>query len=414
MTQGNASTNRRLANWLDSWLEYTTLFHSPEIFRKWAGISVLSSVMERKVWARTRGSNLYPNLYIILVGPPGIGKSAIVSQCERMLRAMEPDLHVAPSSVTTASVIDSLALATRTITRPSMSPAFMSFNSLQILASELGVFLPQYDAAFMNTMTKLYDGEVYEERRRSAKVLHVKLEHPLLSLLGGTTPSYLNSFLPEGAWDQGFTSRSILIYCGEQTKSDDNWFDEDKEKHDRLERLYIDLVHDLKLIHSQVGKVTWDEEVMQSIMAWDKAGGPPIPQHGKLIHYNTRRTAHLLKLCMTAMASRTQELRVTLTDYQLAMDWLLAAEHEMGDIFRSFGISGDARTMEDCYYYVFQAYKKDGKPISEHRIISFLASRTPSHQVQKIMEIMVRSNYLKQDLSAGYVGYTPLGKRPNE
>src|SRR6185369_5451385 len=126
----SAPNSRRLPDWLASWQEYSNVLSSPPIFRKWAGIGILSAVLERKIWTKTKGSNLFPNLYIILVGPPGVGKSAILSHAERILRAV-PEIFVAPSSLTTASLIDTLDLAKRKIIRPTQVPAFAQFNSLQ-------------------------------------------------------------------------------------------------------------------------------------------------------------------------------------------------------------------------------------------------------------------------------------------
>lgn len=407
MTAGNASGSRRLPNWLDSWLKYTDVLGSPEIFRKWAGIGILGAVLERKVWARTKGSDLYPNLYIILVGPPGVGKSAVLSQSERLLRQV-PELFVAPSSVTTASIVDSLNLAQRKIIRPQSTPNFVQFNSLQIVASELGVFLPAYDPAFMNTLTKLYDGELYEERRRTGKVNHIKIDHPQLSIIGGTTPSYLNSFLPDGAWDQGFTSRTVFIYNGEPVHTD---IFSDEADFRYLEQAYIDILHDLKLIAQAFGKVSWTQEAMDAISAWSKKGLHPVPEHGKLTHYNSRRLAHCIKLCILSSISRGSDLAISVGDYQSALDWLLEAETVMPDIFKSMGVSADARAMEDCWYFVHQSYMKDHRPVGEHRLVSFLSNRVPSQQVTKILEIMVRSRMLKQDLTTGVVSYLPEAKQ---
>ncbi len=407
MTAGNASGSRRLPNWLDSWLSYTNVLGSPEIFRKWAGIGILGAVLERKVWARTKGSDLFPNLYIILVGPPGVGKSAVLSQSERLLRQV-PELFVAPSSVTTASIIDSLALAQRKIIRPQSTPNFVQFNSLQIVASELGVFLPAYDPAFMNTLTKLYDGELYEERRRTGKVNHIKIDHPQLSILGGTTPSYLNSFLPEGAWDQGFTSRTVFVFSSEPVHTS---IFSDEDDFDHLEQAYIDILHDLKLIGGTFGKISWTKEAMEAISEWNVRGLPPVPEHGKLTHYNSRRLAHAIKLTVLASVSRSSSLSIDVGDFQTALDWLIEAEGVMPDIFKSMGVSADARAMEDCWYFVYQSYAKDKKPVGEHRIVSFLSNRVPSQQITNIIQIMVRSRMLKQDLTGGVLGYVPEAKQ---
>lgn len=276
------------------------------------------------------------------------------------------------------------------------------------MASELGVFLPAYDPAFMNTLTKLYDGELYEERRRTGKVNHIRIDNPQLSILGGTTPSYLNSFLPDGAWDQGFTSRTIFIFSSEPVHTA---LFSDEDDHAYLEQTYIDLLHDLKLIAADFGKVTWTQEAMDAISAWNKAGLPPIPEHGKLTHYNSRRLAHVIKLCQIASVARNGNLSISLGDYNCALNWLVEAEALMPDIFKSMGVSADARAMEDCWYFVHSSFAKDKRPVGEHRLVSFLSNRVPSQQVTKIIEIMVKSKMIKQDLTTGILAYTPEVKQ---
>src|SRR5690606_31276805 len=121
------------------------------------------------------------------------------------------DIHIAPTSVTKASLIDALAAAERKIIRPGHDPSIITFNSLVVASDELGVFLPAYENDFMNVLTNIYDCRVYSETRRTSKV-SIRMEAPQLNFTAATTPSYLTALLPEGAWDQGFLSRTILIY----------------------------------------------------------------------------------------------------------------------------------------------------------------------------------------------------------
>ena len=362
--------------------------------------------MERRLWVHTKGSNLYPNLYTILVGPPGVGKSAVLSQVERFLRAV-PDIYVAPSSVSAASLVDSLVLANRKIIRPNEFPSFIQFHYLTAVASELGVFLPVYDPLFMNSLQKFYDGEHYEERRRTGKNLHTKIDHPHLSIIGGTTPSYLNSFLPEGGWDQGFTARTIFIYCGEPVFTE---LFGDESQYSQLEKIYLDLLHDLKSIGRLYGRFSWSPEAALAITKWNRAGLPPVPEHNKLTHYNTRRLAHTIKLCMIASISRSNELTIELEDYQRALGWLLNAEVNIVDIFHSMGISGDSVAIDDCWDFIFRMHAKEKKPISEHRVVNFLRNRVPSHNIMKVIEIMVRSGIIKLVMVNGMNCYEPAPK----
>lgn len=370
-------------------------------------MGILSGAMERRLWVYTKGSNLYPNLYTILVGPPGVGKSAVLSQAERMLRAV-PDLRIAPSSVSAASLVDSLVLADRKIIRPNDNPSFVQFNYLTAMASELGVFLPVYDPLFMNSLTKFYDGEPYEERRRTGKINHLKMETPQLSILGGTTPSYLNSFLPDGAWDQGFTSRTVFIYSGE-TVHTEIFGDEGRFK--VLESLYLDLLKDLKIIAGLFGKMTWEQGASDALSAWNRAGLPPVPEHNKLTHYNSRRLVHVIKLCMIASISRSSDLVITAEDYQQALGWLLNAEERVVDIFHSMGVAGDSAAIDDTWDFIFRLHSKEKRAISEHRVVRFLQSKVPSHNIMKVIEIMSRSGMIKLDMTGGVNGYVPGPKQ---
>src|SRR5580704_9488473 len=95
-TKGSAP--RRFPSWIDAFQEYTGSFlETAPIFRKWIAISTIAAVLERKVWIDT-GSNLYPNLYIFIIGPSGIGKTRGIDCALDMLREL-PDFHISPTSM---------------------------------------------------------------------------------------------------------------------------------------------------------------------------------------------------------------------------------------------------------------------------------------------------------------------------
>jgi hypothetical protein len=291
---------------------------SPKLFTRWAGIFAVAAALERKVWIRNNKGILYPNLYVISVGPPGAGKTLATSVAHDFLVDLE-DHHIAPTSVTKASLIDALAGAERKVIRPMETPAITSFNSLIVTSDELGVFLPAYENDFMNVLTNIYDCRIYSETRRTAKI-NIKMEAPQLNFTAATTPSYLTALLPEGAWDQGFLSRTMLIYSGAEAPRDlfsGAVYDEALEQR---------LQDDLHEIGNLFGKMTFTEDAKEAINAWHVQGGPPIPDHPKLQHYNTRRTAHLLKLCMVSSAAQSDGLVIDLEHFTEALDWLLEAE----------------------------------------------------------------------------------------
>lgn len=393
---------RKLESWTDSFNRYMANKGSPALFTKWAGIFAVAAALERKVWIRTGKGVLYPNLYVITVGPPGAGKTLATSVVHDFLSQLE-DHHIAPTSVTKASLIDALNLAERKIIRPMETPAITSFNSLIVASDELGVFLPAYENDFMQVLTNIYDCRVYSETRRTSKI-NIKMEAPQLNFTAATTPSYLTSLLPEGAWDQGFLSRTMLIYSGADAPSDlfqINNYDKQLEE---------DLIHDLHEIGNMFGKLSFEEDVKEALNAWHIGGGQPAPSHPKLSHYNTRRTAHLLKLCMVSCVARGESQIITLDNYIEALDWLMECEQVMADIFRAMRSGGDGKVMEECYHYLYEAWVKSKQPVQEHRLYAFLQERTPAHNVGRIIEVMEKANLIEKKWGDAGTGFVPRGK----
>lgn len=396
---------RQLEDWVDTFTRHTDYVTSPTLFRKWGAIACVAGALERKVWVRSQGSDLYPNIYTILVGPPGVGKSAITSRVQALWGEI-PEHFIAPSNTTKAALMDRLVESKRVVMRPKETPAVHEFHSLKILSNELGVLLPAYEGEFMSTLTDLYDGTPYEESRRSSKTGAMKIDKPQFNLLAATTPAHLHDFLPAGAFDQGFLSRCFLIYSGEIILRP--LFDNIAVDAGEWRKLILDLKH----IARMFGEMKFTEEAGQAITAWHMGGRVPVPGHPKLHNYSTRRTLHLLKLCMVACASNADDMLIRVEHYNTALDWLLEAESYMPDIFKSMSSGGDAKAIEECWYYCFQLYAKKKEPVPEARLVQFLHERVPAHSVERVLLVMVKAGLFSTvDVNKIGVCYVPKEKR---
>lgn len=396
---------RKFKSFIDGFLQYTEGRGSPAIYRKWTAIFLVSAALERKAWITTAKGVLYANQYIFLIGPAGVGKSLCTALSYELLneiRTPESPIYVAPTSVTKASLADALNKAERRIVKLNEIPPITVFNSLQVISNELGVFLPAWDGDFMSTLTDLWDNGRYHETRRTSKI-EINIPKAQLNILSATTPAYLNSLLPEGAWEFGFMSRVLNIYSGE-TEYTDIFAELD---HDGSAYKY--LVNDLAEIYNIWGEFTITDEVKEAINAWARQGFQPRPDHPKLTHYNTRRLAHLLKLCIVASAASASDRKITLDHYAEALDWLTQAEHFMPDIFKALKVGGDARAIEECWHFAYQYFMKHNKsPVPEHLLITYLGERVPAHSVDRILDVMVRAQLLtKKFISSGGHGYEP-------
>lgn len=329
--------------------------------------------------------SLYPNLYILLVGGPGIGKTDAIRNVFHFWDYL-PDIHVAPSSVSRASLADALNAAERNILRP-QDGTFTKFNSLNAAVAEFGTFITAYEGEFMSTLNDLWDCLKYTERKRHMKV-GIDIPHSQLNLIAGTTPAWLGSSLPEHAWREGFSSRLILVVSGERILVDP-W-----ATTVRNAVLEGELKHDLQQVHTMYGEFSVETEVKETFSRWYFAGCPPIPEHPKLEHYIPRRDTHFLKILMCFSAARSSERILRMCDYQDAMNLFIETETLMPDLFKSMRTSSDANLMDEVFAFVWGVWARDHKPVPEFRILSFIAQRAPSFSVHKILDVMVSSHVL--------------------
>jgi hypothetical protein len=369
-----------LTSWIDSFIKQTENEHTPLIYRRWAAISLIGAALEQKVWIRT-SQPVFPNLYILIVGHPGVGKTRII----RVVRSMATDLgefHVAPISLTFAALVDCLDSAKRNWIVAGQAEPY-SFNSLYICAGEFGAFMHKYDNEMIDGLAAFYDPDPYQQVRRTMERKPV-IDSPQINMLAGVTPQNLLHFMPERAWGQGLTSRVIMIFSDERIVGDDFASIAPAD--------FMELAQDLKSIHNLYGAFTVTQDYADCVRNWRELGEPPVPNHPKLTHYVTRRRVHLYKLSMISSVDRGNALTLTREDFNTAMGWLAEAESFMPEVFKAGTTNIDGQAMDEIQHFVLAADKGHG--VSEHRIVHFARERVPIHSILRIVEIMEKSGQL--------------------
>lgn len=377
---------RELPSWIDGFIQLTESIQSPILFRKWAAISAIGAALERKVWIRSQGENLYPNLYVLLVGPPGSGKTRALDACERLFRDIGTH-NIAKVNLTKAALMDELSAASRVV---HTLPPPQDYNTLFIAAKELGALLPNYDSDFLNVLVTLYDCHKYDEKRRGSKEPLV-IERPQINLIGCTTPGYLVGTMPIGAWEQGFLARVIIIYSDQTDIVPLDLLEERKDYDTALAKA---LTRDMKKISDRIGRLKFTEGAAHLLETWNRSGREPPIEHPRLIHYATRRIMHLLKLCMIACIDRGAE-NIDVPDYNAALDWLVEAESLMPNVFTAMSSGGDAAVINEAWHYVISWTTKHGEGMPVPFLYEFLQSRLPAMSVQKVYEVMLNSRLIK-------------------
>lgn len=385
-----------MAQWSDfigEFMDYSEGVMSPAIFRKWSAIALCAGALERRVWARTGKNTTYPNLYTLLVAPPGVGKLIIEDVRNLWTLTVEPGgkspaFKVAPDNMTKASMIDRLA-KTKTTKIPAQGPP-ITYSSLLVAAEEFSVLMPNYDLEFIGVWNSLYGNKIlHEEARRHGPAKEVRIEYPQLNILSGVQPAILGSTFPEEAWSSGLARRIIMIYAGEGPLID--IFAETESGPDLRSQLLRKLSH----FSAIYGQMQWEDDAADLLRKWHLAGGPPIPTHTKLVDYCRSRTQFIIKLTIISSISRSGRFCIGLNDVQRAMEWLFEVEVTMPDIFRAMTGRSDRQVIEELYIFAVQLFRQRGKkPVDGASLRAFLLDRVPHEKVESLLRVAESSNVL--------------------
>lgn len=377
----NGSAHRRCRSWIEAFVAHTDNLGSSELFRKWTAISTLAGVLEQKVWLTTT-DQIFPNLYTILVAPPGIGKTRTIMSARKFLAEL-PDFCIAPTSMTMASLVDFLSRSSKKHVLPK-GKGILDYHTAMMIMDEWSAFMSEYSHDIIGGLTTFYDVTVPYRETRITKSRDTTIDRPQLNMLAGSTPSNLMKFMPEFAWDQGFTSRIILVYSDEQRLTDD--FAEVQRTTDP------DLLHDLTSIYGIIGEFTVTKEYQDAIMEWRSSGEGGKPTHPKLIHYNSRRKVHLYKLSMVAAIDRGDNLILTTDCFTTALRWLTEVEINMPLLFSAGSTTIDGRAMEEIVDFIRRA----GKPVPQYKVIHFACGLVPNHSVIRVLSLMEMSGLIEE------------------
>ena len=345
-------------SWLKAYVEHQRFSESPTQFHFWSGVSAIAGALRRQVWIDQRHFQWTPNMYIVLVGPPGVAaKSTSMKGGQSLLEAVE-GVHFGPQSMTWQALISAFKRSLRTITI-SGAPEPVSMSCLTVGVSELGNFLDPQDRALVDFLTDIWDGQKGIWRREIKKEGLIELHNPWLNLIACTTPAWLAKNFPEDLVGGGLTSRIVFVYGARKEQIISYPSEQITEEDYETERKY--LLHDLKQIAEIAGEYKLTKEAITWGDAWNRkfqnGGLPAHLSNSRFEGYVARKQSHVHKLAMVFAASKRSQLVVTKDDLVEAEGMISALEREMLKVFESIGVAPQARVTNNVMK-IIENYKK--------------------------------------------------------
>lgn len=384
--------SRLIGNWLNGYREYTSESEAPETYHMWVGLSAMASAVRRNVWLNQGIYLLYPNLFIILVAPPGkIGKSTVLRLGRKLIQQLD-EVVLGPDSVTAEELMRFMGVL----------GAKNGKSELTIYSSELSSLIEPSGVKMLQFLTDIYDCDFNPKgwTRKTKTSGSDTIKFPVINLLGATTPSWIAEGFPESVISHGFTGRTIFVY--EDTTRFGNPFPDEPDP-----KLMQILINDLDHMSRIEGCFTWSEEAKEEYAEFYEELRVSIPEDHRIESYHYRKRTHILKIAMLLSLAESDNRVIRPRDIEAAKDVLHMVEENMP---RTFSAVGKYEYAADLERISQQIYRAGGMPISRLLEHNYFVG---DHQtLQGIVGVLVASNNLTLEHRGKEKWLIPTGHAP--
>jgi hypothetical protein len=346
-------------SWIKAYVDLQSLHsESPKQFHFWSAVSAIAGALRRQVWIDQRQFQWTPNMYIVLVGPPGVAAKSTSMKGALSLLELVEGVSFGPQSMTWQALIGAFKRSLRAIPVTGLADP-VSMSCLTVGVSELGNFLDPKDRALVDFLTDIWDGQRGIWRREIKKEGLIELHSPWLNLIACTTPSWLGENFQESLIGGGLTSRIVFVFGA--TKDKIIPYPSQILSSEEFENGRKYLLQDLQQISEMAGEYQMDPDALAWGDAWYRKfqnGG--LPAHlasSRFEGYVARKQSHIHKLAMVFAASKRNDLRITKSDLVEAEAQITFLENEMLKVFENIGVAPQARVTNNVIKLV-QTHKQ--------------------------------------------------------
>jgi len=277
--------------WLGDYLKFGDGLEACPRFRFFSACCVMGAAINNKVWVQ-RGDEgllpkLFPNPWIVLLSPPQRGhKTSTINMAVNCLTQACEEVRILADKITPEAIVNALSMPLHQKEMIRIGPR--DATGL-VKAPELSVFFgrQQYNIGLVSLITDLYD---YRETWQSETIGRGKntLKNNCISILGGSTPNWLQQMLPQDAFTGGFMSRFIIV------EMPPNWYKRVPHPKKPKESQWKEIVRKFSGFKTLKGKIEWaagSKEVYEEYYRGFTPTGDP-----QLDAYKERETEQILKI----------------------------------------------------------------------------------------------------------------------
>lgn len=224
---------------LSDMIYHTRGYEAPTAYVIWSALFAISSALKRDTWLRWGHGRLFPNLYVLLVGPAASKKGTAMDFAYSALRGFRKHmedgnaktlkhfLNIMKNKATPEAIVDGLgwegnARPTKVFrdeygevmrSKDGKPMLYKKKGEGSLIAPEMGAFLgkEKYMQGAIPLLLELYDCQDPLEYRTMSRGLQ-RVPETFFSLLTGSTISGFQEYMPKSAITDGFLSRMTIVH----------------------------------------------------------------------------------------------------------------------------------------------------------------------------------------------------------
>ena len=391
--------SRLVEDWIDGYLRYHKRTESAKIFHKWAAISVIAAALRKKIYLSLGRIKIYPNLYIVFVGDPGVARKTQAINFARKFLQQIQDIRICADAVTPRALLEELQESQRVDILP--DGRALEHCSLTVTSKEFEVMLGQKseNTLMIVRLTDLYDEEDSTWKYRTKHSGENVLPSCFLNILAATTPSSIANSLNVSAISGGLASRIMYIWADEKEAKITAPVETDEEK-----TLKEALIQDLYKISRMAGVYHFSTDAFKKwdewYQAYDEKDPNRICKDPTFDAWYSRKPTTVLKVAMCCAAGQSSELTLRWRHIERALSIVEEAEVPMANVFRAVGRSAVTADVDK----VMGLIKAHGW-IQEKKLLSLVWRDIDAQKFDNVIQTLIKSGKVRRS----YEG--PRGER---
>lgn len=377
-------------NYLEDYAILTSGNEAPMKFHRWAALATLSHAVGRKVWTDWGIlGKIFPHLYLIFVGDPGIKKSTAMNISKQLILNLK-DIPIAGESITRESMTQLMG------DEKSRCSKVYKWEDKPVKYSQLSIFANEFvnllnsggnPIGMIDFFTDVWDQEVFrvETKNKGTDIIL----NPYVSILGCLTPETIRMLMAQKVISGGMTRRCIFV-MGDKSVRPVAFPEVTPEQHAARARINTYL----NQIKALVGQFVWDANGRDYFETWYGENFDRKRSETDIVLARFLETKPELVIKVAMLVALGQDCtNLVINEENLTVAQMLLTESEMTGPYLFAGTGRNE--LSPIAVNIMRILETDDNPLNKKRIYQLFHKDAQVREIDEILEHLMRTDQIK-------------------